>query len=157
MVSPFLTACLAAGYASGVCHTLLPSDIPPPLPPDWATEQWIYKAAGIVAGETVHDCAMCDLWIACTVVGDVTVRGYHPWRLRPAKAGEPGRWNGWREPGERHYEAVREALAGDCASAPECAYLGSLSDYTGHWRYGLARERQVFVIGNRFGTIICVP
>lgn len=145
-----LRLCLAAGYASGICHTLLPSDIPPPLPPDWATERWVYDAAGIVAGETVSDCMMCDMWIACTVVEDVTLRNYHPWRLRP------GRWHGWREPSEGHLEAIRDALEGRCDAAPECAYLGSLSDYMGHWRSGLASERRVLVIGNGHGAMACV-
>ena len=145
-----LQLCLAAGYASGVCHTLLPGDIPPPLLPDWATDAWVYEAAGIVAGETVPDCAECDLWVACTIVGDEELRGYHPWRLRP------GRWHGWREPRERYLTAVEKALEGKCAGVPTCAFLGSLSDYTGHWRYGLASEQQVFVIGNKFGAIACV-
>ena len=149
-----LQVCLAAGYAAGICHTLLPSDIPPPAPPPlpaWATQQWIYDAAGIVAGETVRDCIVCDLWVACTVVEDVTRRNYHPWRLRP------GRWHGWRRPGERHLAAIGDALEGGCASAPICAYLGSLSDYTGNWRFGLASERQVLAIGGRHGVIVCVP
>lgn len=148
-----LQICLAAGYAAGICHTLLPSDIPPPaLPPlpAWATPRWIHDAAGIVAGETVPDCAECDAWIACTVVGDVVERNYHPWRLRP------GRWHGWREPRERHLEAIRGALEGTCDDAPECAYLGSIADYLGHWRYGLASERQVLAIGNRHGVIVCI-
>lgn len=151
-----LHLCLAAGYASGVCHTLLPSDIPPPLPPDWATPQWVHNAAGIVAGETVPHCTECDLWIACTIVGDVTLRGYHPWRLRPAKAGEPGRWHGWREPRERHYEAVKDALEGGCGKIPECAYLGSFSDYTLRWRFGLAKERASRIIGSEHGVIVCI-
>lgn len=151
-----LRLCLAAGYASGICHTLQPSDIPPPLPPDWATPQWIHDAAGIVAGETVPNCAECDAWVACTIVGDVTLRGYHPWRLRPTERDKPGRWHGWREPGERHWGVIRNALEGKCTGVPTCAFLGSLSDYTGHWRYGLASEQQVLVIGNRFGAIVCV-
>ena len=146
-----LRLCLAAGYASGVCHTLGLDDIPPPLPPDWATPQWAHEAAGIVAGETVPNCIECDLWVACTIVGDVELRGYHPWRLRP------GRWHGWKEPGERHLQAVQDALEGKCAGIPTCAFLGSLRDYTGHWRYGLASERRVLVIGNGRGAIVCVP
>ena len=150
-----LQVCLAAGYAAGICHTLLPSDIPPPAPPPlpaWATSRWVYDAAGIVAGETVPHCAECDLWIACTVMRDVAERNYHPWRLRP------GRWHGWREPREQHLEAVEGALeAGGCLGVPTCAYLGSLSDYAGNWRFGLAHERQVLVIGNRYGAIVCIP
>jgi len=145
--------CLAAGLAAGICYAL-PGDFHPPAPPplpEWATQQWLYVAAGIVAGETVHDCATCDLWIACTVVGDVERRGYHPWRLRP------GRWHGWREPGERHYEAIRQALRGLCDAAPKCAYLGSLSDYAGNWRFNLAHEQRVTAIGNRHGVLTCIP
>lgn len=145
-----LRLCLAAGYASGICHTLLPSDIPAALPPDWTTPRWIHDTAGIVAGETVPDCTECDLWVACTVVGDVTLRHYPPWRLRL------GRWNGWKQPGERHLGAVVAALEGGCDAVPECAYLGSLSDYTLHWRYGLAKERPSRIIGNSHGAIVCV-
>jgi hypothetical protein len=151
MIGSFLAACLVAGYASGICHTLLPDDIPPLLPPAWATPRWVHDAAGIVAGETVPDCAECDAWVACTIIEDVTLRGYHPWRLRP------GRWHGWREPGERHYKAIRRALRGHCASAPECAYLGSFSDYTGHWRFNLAQAQPVLAIGNSRGVIVCIP
>lgn len=145
-----LQLCLAAGYASGVCRTLLPADIPPPLPPGWATAAWVHDAAGIVAGETVPDCAECDLWIACAVFEDVTLRNYHPWRLRP------GRWHGWREPGERHWEAVRAALRGGCEDAPECAFLGSLRDYNLGWRFGLASEKVSCIIGNKYGVIACI-
>lgn len=149
-----VSLCLAAGFAAGVCHAL-PGDFFPPAPPPfpaWATQEWIYDAAGIVAGETVHQCATCDQWIACTVIGDVTLRSYHPWRLRL------GRWNGWRRPGVRHLKAIRCALEGGCCTtAPVCAYLGSLSDYTRHWRFSFAREQQVFVIGNQYGVLACVP
>jgi hypothetical protein len=147
-----LHACLITSLAVGACY----APVPPPLPPDWATDAWIYDAAGIVAGETVHDCAICDQWIACTVVEDVTLRGYHPWRLRPREEDGPGRWLGWRRPGERHLAAVKKALEGGCTDAPECAFLGSLSDYTGNWRFGLAHERQIFVIGNQWGVIACI-
>lgn len=145
-----LRLCLAAGYASGVCHTLQPSDIPPPLPPDWATPRWIHDAAGIVAGETVPDCAECDLWVACTIVEDVTLRGCHPWRLWP------GRWHGWREPEERHLQAVEIALEGECVGIPACAFLGSLRDYNLGWRFGLAKERPSRIIGNDHGAIVCI-
>jgi hypothetical protein len=148
-----VSLCLAAAFAAGACRALL-GDFHPPAPPPlpaWATQEWVYDAAGIVAGETVHRCAECDLWIACTVVGDVTLRGYHPWRLRP------GRWHGWRRPGVRHLAAVEDALRGGCVSAPDCAYLGSLSDYLGHWRYGLAGKRRVLVIGSQWGVIVCIP
>lgn len=150
MVNTCLTACLT----TGICLSL-PCE-PPPLPA-WATPRWVRDAAGIVAGETVPNCAECDLWIACTVVGDVEERGYHPWRLRPAEADRPGRWNGWRGPRERHMAAIEDALKGKCAGVPTCAFLGSLSDYTGRWRYGLARERQVLVIGNGRGAMACIP
>lgn len=141
--------CIAAGVAAGICHAEGPN-LPATQMPEWATPEWVYDAAGIVAGETVPRCDECDRWVACTAIGDVAKRGYHPWRLRP------GRWHGWRRPGERHLEAVMAALEGRCDAAPECAYLGSLSDYTGNWRFGLASERQVLVIGNRFGAISCV-
>ena len=144
MVGLLLVACITAETCQG-----LPVTSPSPL--DWATPRWVHDAAGIVAGETVHDCATCDMWIACTIVEDVTLRGYHPWRLRL------GRWHGWREPRERHWEAVRDALEGRCAKIPECAYLGSFSDYLGHWRYGLAEEQLAHVIGNQRGAIVCVP
>lgn len=149
MVGILVVACITAD----ACHGL-----PPALPsaPEWATPRWIRDAAGIVAGETVPDCAECDAWIACTVVEDVTIRGYHPWRLRPAEEDRPGRWNGWREPGERHYEAAQAALEGKCAGIPVCAFLGSLRDYTGHWRYGLAKERPSYIIGNAHGAIVCI-
>jgi len=140
-----LHACLVTGLAAGPCLAALP-----PQSPDWATPRWVYDAAGIVAGETVHDCSECDEWIACTVVGDVTLRNYHPWRLRP------GRWHGWRRPGEQHLEAVRDALMGGCTDTPVCAYLGSASDYLGRWRFGLARERPALVIGNSRGAIVCI-
>jgi len=144
-------ACLATGLVAGPCFVTLP-----PLAPDWATQQWVYDAAGIVAGETVRDCATCDLWIACTVVEDVTLRGYHPWRLRPINADEPGRWYGWRRPRVRHLAAIREALEGTCASVPSCTYLGSLSDYSSNWRFSLAKERPSYIIGNAHGAIVCV-
>lgn len=143
-----VSLCLAACITADTCQAL-PSECPPLLP-GWATPRWIHDAAGIVAGETVHDCATCDRWIACTVVKDVTLRGYHPWRLRP------GRWHGWRRPGERHLTAVEAALKGECRDTPECAYLGSLSDYTRNWRFNLAREQQVSAIGNSRGVIVCV-
>ena len=154
MVNTCLVACLAAG----VCISL-PCNVRPPAPPplpDWATREWVHDAAGIVAGETVPDCAECDLWIACTIVGDVEERGYHPWRLRPAEAGRLGRWYGWRGPRARHVAVIKDALRGKCESAPTCAYLGSLSDYAENWRFGLAQERPALIIGNRFGAIVCV-
>ena len=144
-----LHACLVTSLVAGPCYAILPP-APPPLP-EWATREWIHDAAGIVAGESVPGCDLCDLWIACAVVEDVTLRGYHPWHLRP------GRWHGWREPRGRHYEAVRDALEGRCDVAPECAYLGSFSDYLGRWRSGLAHERQVLAVGNSAGVVICVP
>ena len=147
-------ACLVTSLVAGPCYVA--PVLPPPLPA-WATPRWVHDAAGIVAGESVHDCAECDLWIACAVVEDVTVRGYHPWGLRPAEAGRPGRWNGWRRPGERHLAVVKKALRGGCAEVPRCAYLGSLSDYALTWRFGLASERQVLVVGNWHGAIACVP
>lgn len=151
-VEAMINACLAAVVAAGTCHAL-PGDFhPPALPPlpEWATQEWVYTAAGIVAGETVHRCAECDQWIACTIVGDVTLRGYHPWRLRP------GRWHGWRIPRERHLTAIRDALEYRCDAVPNCAYLGSLSDYTGRWRFGLARGKLSLIIGNSHGAIVCV-
>jgi len=148
-VTNIVNLCLAAGFATGVCHAL-PGDFQPAPVPAWATQEWIYDAAGIIAGETVPDCQECDMWIACAVVEDVMKRGYHPWQLRP------GRWHGWREPQERHLAAVREALEGGCETAPTCAYLGSLSDYTGHWRFGLARERLSYIVGNAHGALVCV-
>ena len=155
MVNTCLIACLTAGVCISLpCNARPPA--PPPLP-DWATREWVHDAAGIVAGETVPDCAECDLWIACTIVGDVEERGYHPWRLRPAEADKPGRWYGWRGPRARHYEAVEKALRDGCTKVPECAYLGSLSDYALIWRFGLASERQVLVIGNGRGAMACVP
>lgn len=83
-----LHACLVTSLIAGPCY----ASEPPPLP-DWATPQWAYDAGGIVAGETVRDCATCDRWIACTIVEDVTLRNYHPWRLRP------GRWQRVAETG----------------------------------------------------------
>ena len=71
--------CLAACITATVCH--VPPDECKPTLPDWATQRWVYDAAGIVAGESVHGCAECDLWIACTVVGDVMLREYHPLAL----------------------------------------------------------------------------
>ena len=145
MVGILLTACITAE----ACHGL---PVAPPSLPEWATQRWIRDAAGIVAGETVPNCATCDLWIACTIVEDVTLRDYHPWRLRP------GRWHGWRRPSERHLVAVEKALgAGGCSAAPTCAFLGSASDYLGIWRFGLAQGELCHVIGNRHGAIICVP
>ena len=152
-----LHACLITSLAAGPCYAAPVPIAPPPLP-DWATQEWIHDAAGIVAGESVPGCDLCDLWIACTVVEDVTVRGYHPWRLRPAEEDRPGRWYGWREPGGRHLMAVERALnMGGCSEAPTCAYLGSLNDYAGNWRFGLAQGELCHVIGNRHGAIICVP
>jgi len=147
--------CIATGMAAGICRAE-GLDLPLALTPEWATPEWIYDAAGIVAGETVPNCTECDSWIACTIVADVVERGYHPWRLRPTEAGKSGRWYGWRRPGERHLNAIRDALADGCENVPVCAYLGSASDYLGNWRFGLASERRVFVIGNRFGAIACV-
>ena len=149
-------ACLVTSLVAGSCYAPLPP-APPPLP-TWATPRWIRDAAGIVAGETVPYCDECDLWIACAVVEDVTLRGYHPWRLRPAEEDGPGRWHGWREPGERHRAAVEKALSVDgCSEVPTCAYLGSLNDYAGNWRFELASERQVLVIGNGHGAMVCIP
>lgn len=150
-----VTLCLAAGFATGICHTLTPGEfsqpVLPPLP-DWTTQRWIHNAAGIVAGETAPYCDLCDLWIACTIAEDVTRRGYHPWHLRS------DRWHGWKQPSERHLAVMERALtAGGCDSVPVCAFLGSFSDYTGNWRFDLAHERQVFAIGNRHGAIVCIP
>lgn len=150
MVGLLLVACVTAEACYGL------PDAPPP--PEWATPRWIRDAAGIVAGESVPGCNPCDLWIACTVVEDVTLRGYHPWRLRPTEVGKPGRWHGWREPGEQHLTAVAKALgAGGCLEVPTCAYLGSLNDYAGNWRFGLARERRVLAVGNSAGVVVCIP
>lgn len=147
-----LHACLATSLVAVPCYA------PPALPPlpAWATDAWIHDAAGIVAGETVPNCAECNLWIACAVVEDVTLRGYHPWRLRPTEKDKPGRWHGWREPSERHLGAIEDALGRGCGAIPECAYLGSFSDYTLHWRYGLASERRALIIGNRHGAMACI-
>lgn len=149
-----LHACLVTSLVAGPCY----ASLPPALPPKWATPKWIRDAAGIVAGESVPGCDECDSWIACTVVEDVTLRGYHPWRLRPTEADRPGRWHGWREPGERHLTAVAKALsAGGCLGVPTCAFLGNWNDYLGNWRFGLAHERQVLAVGNSAGVVVCVP
>jgi len=149
-----LHACLITSLSIGACFA--PAPAPPPPLPGWATDAWVYDAAGIVAGETVPGCAECDLWVACTIFEDVTLRGYHPRCLRPAEEDKPGRWNGWLEPGERHYEAVMDALEGNCSGVPTCAFLGSLRDYDLGWRNSLASERRVFAIGNHHGAMACV-
>ena len=148
--------CIVTGVAAGICHAEGP-DLPLALTPEWATPEWIYDAAGIVAGETVPNCTECDSWIACTIVADVEERGYHPWRLRAAVAGGSARWYGWRRPSDHHLDAVRMALGGRCADVPVCAYLGSLLDYAENWRFDLARKESCHVIGNQFGAIVCVP
>ena len=147
-----MNTCLAACLAAGVCLSLPCNVRPPPSPPlpEWATREWIHDAAGIVAGETVPQCAECDLWIACAVVEDVTLRDHRPWRLRP------GRWHGWRRPGERHLAAIKDALRDRCEDIPTCAYLGSLSDYSLTWRFSLAKERPSYIIGNAHGVMVCV-
>lgn len=126
----------------------------PPHPverPAWATERWRDYAAHIVAGESVHNCEDCHLWIACTVVRDVALRGYWEYGLHP------GRWHGWKNPRPEHQEAVARAVTrGGCAGVPVCSYLGNVRDYNG-WRHGLANEVQSHIIGNEYGAIVCVP
>jgi len=154
MTSLILTACLVSGIPLGVCRAETTTTNLEPwatdtlaLTPSWATESWQRYAAGIVAGETVPGCSLCDLWIACTIRRDVE-RGYSPWRLHP------GRWHGWREPHESHREAIRMALTPDgCDEIPHCRYLGNVRDFQYNW----ASRGPGYVIGNTRGLIVCVP
>lgn len=148
-----MTACLLASAVItttiGIPHA--PALHPPPLLPAYATQQVIYHMAGIVAGETVPDCEICHLWIACTVRRDIE-DGRHPWALHPE------RWHGYRTPSPAHLAAVEAALhLQGCLSVPTCAYLGNLNDYR-YWSAGrLAQDVSCHLVGNHHGAIVCVP
>ena len=161
MTPLILAACLLMGLPAGTCraeaqaqdltawaqtvHTEQAA-----LEPEWATLDWRDYAASIVAGESPPACAICDLWIACTLRRDVE-RGLSPWELY----GKDRRWHGWRDhftPANR--EAVDTALRADgCDDVPRCRYLGNTRDFQYNWTGAGVEAR---ITGNAQGLVVCV-
>lgn len=105
------------------------------------------ELAGIIAGETIPGNATADMWVACTLQSDIK-RGYTVWGLRP------GRWNGYKTPKPRHYEALRRARRhGGCDAVPNCTFLGSGDDHDRYWS-GIEGVR--YTISNDVHTMVCV-
>ena len=149
-----MTACLLVSTVISITintYSIPPPSLPPPPLPTYATQQWVHYAASIVAGETVPNCEICHLWIACTIKQDIA-GGRNPWALHP------GRWHGYHTPRPEHLAAVEAALQKQgCLSVPTCAYLGNLNDYR-YWAAGrLAQDVSCHLVGNRHGAIVCVP
>ena len=149
-----MTACLLVSTVISITintYSIPPPSLPPPPLPTYATQQWVHYAASIVAGETVPNCEICHLWIACTIKQDIA-GGRNPWALHP------GRWHGYHTPRPEHLAAVEAALQKQgCLSVPTCAYLGNLNDYR-YWSASrLAQDVSCHLVGNRHGATVCVP
>ena len=159
MITPWiLSACLLTGIPVGECRAeAMAQDLTAwsmeihaaqaAAAPPWATPAWQNYAAHIVAGESPAGCAVCDLWIACTIRRDVE-RGWAPWNLA-------GRWHGWQATTtSAQREAVTVAMqAGGCDAVPRCRYLGNTRDFQYNW----TGTGAALVVGNKHGLIVCVP
>lgn len=119
----------------------------------WATEAWIDYVAHIVASEA-RNVPTADLPVACTLVRDVTIRNYHPWKLY----GNPGRWHGYGLPDVADYRAVRTALEGGCDDIPDFRYFGCMNDMGYFVRHGYVADQPLSLyVGANGSMVVGIP
>lgn len=99
---------------------------------------WLYHAAGIVAGEAPGGCLECARVTACTI------------KLQPYNL---GRWYGWREPTAYHKNVVLWATDENCASYPVCDFLGTRKDYELFESWGWVNTKVEYC--NKHGCSVC--